>query len=506
LLKKKKILTLTAQNLVVLTKKMTTMKEDLMALEPKEVFKYFSQILEIPRPSKKEGKIRDYLLNWGNTRGLETFRDEIGNVIIRKNATKGYENKPWVCLQGHMDMVCEKNNDKVFDFEKDSIEAYIDNGWVKAKGTTLGADCGIGVAMILAILDSDDIEHGNIEALFTVDEETGLTGANALGEDTLKSRILINLDSEDEGELFIGCAGGKDTLGKIPYQKEASPEGIGLKICVSGLKGGHSGDDINKGLACANKVLNRILWTINKEVDYALSSFEGGNLRNAIAREAKAVLVATEKDSEEIIRMVEQYNKEICFEFRSTEPNMSVKIEKVEKPKEVIDSMTQEDLLNVLYAIPHGVLAMSREIPNFVETSTNLASVKMIDDCFVIATSQRSSVETAKEAACDRNEACFLLVGADVSHGDGYPGWTPNPDSKILKIASESYERLFNKKPIVRAIHAGLECGLIGEKYKGMDMISFGPTLRGVHSPDEKLEIKTVEMCYKHTLDILKHI
>lgn len=482
------------------------MNNDLMALEPKKVFEFFAEILQIPRPSKKEDKIIEYLLKWGNDRKLETLRDEIGNVLIRKPATKGLEAKPWVCLQSHMDMVCEKNSDKVFDFEKDAIETYIEDGWLKAKGTTLGADDGIGMAMALAILDSDDIEHGNIECLFTVDEETGLSGAEALSEDFLNSRILINLDSEDEGELFIGCAGGKDTMGKIPYELEPSPKGKAYKISVFGGKGGHSGDDINKGLANANKVLNRILWTLNDTMDYALASFEGGNLRNAIAREANAVVVVDDEDAKEMIEMVKKYNEDIRFEFRSTEPNLGVKIEEVERPKEVIDPMTQEDLLNVLYAIPHGVLSMSREIPNFVETSTNLASVKMVDNCFVIATSQRSSIETAKEAACDRNEACLRLVGADVTHGDGYPGWVPNPQSKILKIAEQSYEKLFGKKPIVRAIHAGLECGLIGEKYKGMDMISFGPTLRGVHSPDEKLEIKTVEMCWRHTLDILKNV
>ncbi len=482
------------------------MNNDLMALEPKKVFEFFAEILQIPRPSKKEDKIIEYLLKWGNDRKLETLRDDIGNVLIRKPATKGLEAKPWVCLQSHMDMVCEKNSDKVFDFEKDAIETYIEDGWLKAKGTTLGADDGIGMAMALAILDSDDIEHGNIECLFTVDEETGLSGAEALSEDFLNSRILINLDSEDEGELFIGCAGGKDTMGKIPYELEPSPKGKAYKISVFGGKGGHSGDDINKGLANANKVLNRILWTLNDTMDYALASFEGGNLRNAIAREANAVVVVDDEDAKEMIEMVKKYNEDIRFEFRSTEPNLGVKIEEVERPKEVIDPMTQEDFLNVLYAIPHGVLAMSREIPNFVETSTNLASVKMVDNCFVIATSQRSSIETAKEAACDRNAACLRLVGADVTHGDGYPGWVPNPQSNILKIAEQSYEKLFGKKPIVRAIHAGLECGLIGEKYKGMDMISFGPTLRGVHSPDEKLEIKTVEMCWRHTLDILKNV
>lgn len=482
------------------------MNEEVKALKPEKVFKYFAEILEVPRPSKKEEKIIAYLKNWGETRKLETFSDEIGNVIIRKPATKGYENKPWVCLQSHMDMVCEKNNDKVFDFDNDPIEAYIEDGWLKARGTTLGADDGIGMAIALAILDSDDIEHGNIECLFTVDEETGLTGAKELSPDALKSRILINLDSEDEGELFIGCAGGKDTLGKLPYEKEEAPEGKAYKISVLGGKGGHSGDEINKGLANANKVLNRILWSVDEEIEFALSSFEGGNLRNAIAREADAVIIASEEDSKKLISMVEKYNDDIRYEFRSTEPNLQVKIEETERPKEVIDAMTQDALLNLIYALPHGVLSMSREIEDFVETSTNLASIKMIDNKFVVATSQRSSVETAKDAACDRNAACFILAGAEYSHGDGYPGWAPNPDSRVLKVAEESYERLFGKKPIVRAIHAGLECGLIGEKYEGMDMISFGPTLRGVHSPDEKLEISTVELCWQHTLDVLKNI
>ncbi|MFA6199683.1 MAG: aminoacyl-histidine dipeptidase [Bacteroidales bacterium] len=482
------------------------MNEELKALKPQKVFKYFSEILSIPRPSKHEEKMSAYLLKWGQDRGLETIQEEIGNVIIRKKATKGYEDRPCVCLQGHMDMVCEKNSDKVFDFEKDAIETFVEDGWLKAKGTTLGADDGIGVAIALAILDSDDIEHGNIECLFTIDEETGLTGAGALSPTILKSNILINLDSEDEGEIFIGCAGGKDTVAKIPYEKELSPEGKAFKISAFGAKGGHSGDDINKGLANSIKVLNRILWKLNQEMEYALATFEGGNLRNAIAREANAIVVVGEQDAKEMIAMVEQYNKDIRFEFRSTEPNLQVKIEEVATPEEVIDPMTQEDLLNVIYAAPHGVLAMSREIPNFVETSTNLASIKMIDDCFVIATSQRSSVESAKEAACNKNEACFLLVGAEVTHDEGYPGWAPNPDSKILKIAEDSYKRLFGKEPVVRAIHAGLECGLIGEKYKEMDMISYGPTLRGVHSPDERLEIATVELCWKHTLDILKNI
>lgn len=478
----------------------------LKGLKPEKVFEIFGEILSVPRPSKHEERMTKFLMDWAEKRGLEHERDEIGNVIIRKEASKGMENKAWVCLQSHMDMVCEKNGDKVFDFMKDPIEAQIVNQWLMAKGTTLGADDGIGIATALAILDSEDIEHGPIECLFTVDEETGLSGANALSPNLLKSRILLNLDSEDEGEMFIGCAGGVDTLAKLPFEKEETPQGAYFRISVKGLKGGHSGDDINKGLGCANKLLNRILWEADKEMDMRLSCFNGGNLRNAIAREAYADVVIMEQESEDLKRLVEKFGEELRYEFRSTEPNLQIRIEKVAKPAFVVDMLSQDNLLNVLYACPHGVLAMSREIPGFVETSTNLASVKTEETHFFITTSQRSSVESAKEAAASKVESCFLLAGADVEHSDGYPGWAPNTDSHVLKVAVESYKKLFGKEPVVRAIHAGLECGLIGEKYKDMDMISFGPTLRGVHSPEERLEIATVELFWRHTLEILKNI
>lgn len=478
----------------------------LKGLKPEKVFEIFGEILSVPRPSKHEERMTKFLMDWAEKRSLEHERDEIGNVIIRKEASKGMENKPWVCLQSHMDMVCEKNGDKVFDFMKDPIEAQIVNQWLMAKGTTLGADDGIGIATALAILDSEDIEHGPIECLFTVDEETGLSGANALSPNLLKSRILLNLDSEDEGEMFIGCAGGVDTLAKLPFEKEETPQGAYFRISVKGLKGGHSGDDINKGLGCANKLLNRILWEADKEMDMRLSCFNGGNLRNAIAREAYADVVIMEQESEDLKRLVEKFGEELRYEFRSTEPNLQIRIEKVAKPAFVVDMLSQDNLLNVLYACPHGVLAMSREIPGFVETSTNLASVKTEETHFFITTSQRSSVESAKEAAASKVESCFLLAGADVEHSDGYPGWAPNTDSHVLKVAVESYKKLFGKEPVVRAIHAGLECGLIGEKYKDMDMISFGPTLRGVHSPEERLEIATVELFWRHTLEILKNI
>ncbi|MBQ9311997.1 MAG: aminoacyl-histidine dipeptidase [Bacteroidales bacterium] len=483
------------------------MNEHLDKLEPRAVFEQFKPILSIPRPSKKEEKMTAYLKQWGESRGLETIVEEIGNVIIRKPATKGMENRKMVCLQSHIDMVCEKNSDKVFNFETDAIETYVEDGWLKAKGTTLGADDGIGVATALAILDSKDIAHPDIECLFTVDEETGLTGAFHLRESSLKSNILINLDSEDEGEMFIGCAGGVDTLGYMPVTMEpACQHAVPYLLTIKGLKGGHSGDDINKGLACANKLLTRIFWKVNTVCKIKLCDIDGGNLRNAIAREAKVVFMVNPNHEEQMLNIVNTMIEQMKFEFRTTEPNLQITIEKTDRPETMMTRDDATKLLNCLYAIPHGVLAMSREIPNFVETSTNLASVKIKDGEVHIVTSQRSSVESALDAAKSRVEACMLMAGCRVEHTDGYPGWTPNTDSEILNVVVASYERLFNKKPIVRAIHAGLECGLIGKKYPKMDMISYGPTLRGVHSPDEKMDIKTLQMFWEHTIDILKNI
>ncbi|MCQ2297583.1 MAG: aminoacyl-histidine dipeptidase [Bacteroidales bacterium] len=474
-------------------------------LQPESIWRNFSEVMAIPRPSKHEELISAYLEKWGKEHGLETLRDELGNILIRKPATKGYENAPSVCLQAHMDMVCEKNSDKQFDFYKDPIQPVLNGEWLGADGTTLGADDGIGVATGMAILEANDIEHGPLECLFTIDEETGLTGAFGLRNDWLQSRILLNLDSEDEGEMFIGCAGGVDTLADLDYKHvpvEADTKAYQIK--VFGLKGGHSGDDINKGLACANKLITRVLWKAQYQLGLRLAKIDGGNLRNAIAREAMAIVTVPSAKAAELENMVKQACVKMQFEFRSTEPGLNMSIEAAEMPAVLIDAKSQENLINGLYACAHGVLAMSREIPNFVETSTNLASVKMDDKKIYITTSQRSSVESAKEAAAQKIEATFRLMGCNVEHSDGYPGWTPNPDSKVLKVAVETYKQLFGHEPVVRAIHAGLECGLIGEKYEGMDMISYGPTLRGVHSPDERIEIKTVKMFWDHTLAILK--
>lgn len=484
------------------------MQKELENLQPASVWRYFGEIMNIPRPSKHEEKISAYLQEFGKSHGLETLSDELGNVLIRKPAYKGYENAAKVCLQAHMDMVCEKNSTKQFDFLNDPIQPVLDGEWLTADGTTLGADDGIGVAAILAILDDPTIEHGPLEALFTVDEETGLTGADGLSTEWLQSDILLNFDDEDEGEFCIGCAGGIDTTVAIDYTKvPVEDDTQAFMIKVSGLKGGHSGDDINKGLGCANKMLNRILWraTFGKRpMGLRLASIDGGNLRNAIAREAEAIVTIPAQHEAEFRQLVSEMAEAIRFEFRTTEPTLQISLNTAAMPQSLIDEQTQNNLLNALYACAHGVLAMSREVPNFVETSTNLASVKMDDKQIHIATSQRSSVESAKFAAAEKIEATFRMIGAHISHGDGYPGWTPNPESRVLHTAVEVYKRLFHHDPVVRAIHAGLECGLIGEKYPKMDMISYGPTLRGVHSPDERIEIKTVQMFWDDTLEILR--
>ena len=483
------------------------MNDVLKDLKPARVYHYFAEICQIPRPSKHEGKIAAYLADFGRKHNLETIVDKTGNVIIRKPASKGMEHLKSVVLQSHMDMVCEKNSDVQHDFDTDPIQPYIDGGWIKAKGTTLGADDGIGIATQLAILDATDIAHGPIECLFTVDEETGLTGAFGLDKTTLKSTILLNLDSEDEGEIFIGCAGGKDTVITLPCKMENSTvKSEGYRIKVSGLKGGHSGDDINKGLGNANKILNRLLWVATQEFELRLASFNAGNLRNAIAREGSAVVAIPAAKGKDFVKFVQEFNTTVRAEYNITEPGLLIEAVAAENPAKVMDHDTQQKLLNSVYACPHGVIAMSASIPDFVETSTNLASVKTKQDSIEITTSQRSSVESEKNDIGNMVVAVFNLAGGKSVHSDGYPGWTPNPDSKILEISKAAYERLFGYSPKVKAIHAGLECGLVGEKYPLMDMISYGPTLRGVHSPDERLEIASMQKFWDFTIEILKNI
>ena len=481
------------------------MSNEILGLKPEKMWRYFHEITQIPRPSKKEEQIRNYLVDFGKKYKLETIVDDIGNVLIRKNATSGFENRKTVVLQSHMDMVCEKNSDVDFNFDTDAIQTKIDGDWLKAKGTTLGADDGIGIAAALAILDNDSIEHPAIEALFTMDEETGLTGAFGLSPDLLKGSVLLNLDSEDEGEVFIGCAGGRDTVIELDYKSESPKSNSkAYRIDIAGLNGGHSGDDIQKGYANANKLLNRILWQANADFGIGLSLFEGGNLRNAIAREAYAIVLVSHENESKLKDLVVYFDKVFKSEYHITEPNLFAKIVDCELPETKIDGLSFSKLMNSLYSCPHGVIAWSQDIENFVETSTNLASVKFNDRKILITTSQRSSVASALDDICNMVAANFKSVGANTRHTDGYPGWNPNPNSEILEIAKESYVHLFKKEPKVLAIHAGLECGLIGEKYPEMDMISFGPTIKGAHSPDERILIDTATMFWDYLIDILK--
>lgn len=477
-------------------------------LEPKQVWRYFEDICQIPRPSKKEGMIGKYLMNFAKSHRLESRMDEAGNVVICKPASKGFENRPVIVLQSHMDMVCEKNSDVVHDFDKDPIQPWIDGEWVKAKGTTLGADDGIGMAAQLALLVAQDLQHGPIECLFTVDEETGLTGAAALQPGFITGKILLNLDSEDEGEIFVGCAGGIDTVATTIYNKKPIPINHATYLLkVSGLKGGHSGDDIHKGLGNSNKILNRFLWYASKEFKIRISEINGGNLRNAIPREAWAVIMVPQKTETAFLEAFRLYDSELRTEFSITEPELTIRCEAAEVPSFIINKRSQRNLLNALYACPHGVIAMSQRMPGMVETSTNLASIKFAgDNQIIVTTSQRSDSETAKVDIARMVESVFKLADFEVVHGEGYPGWTPNPNSPILRKAVQSYEQLFGNKPIVRSIHAGLECGLFLEKYPYLDMISFGPTLRGVHSPDEKIDISTVEKFWAFLVDILKNV
>jgi dipeptidase D len=483
------------------------MEDKIAQLNPERLWHYFLQICSIPHPSKKEEKLVQYILDFGRAQGLETNTDETGNVLIRKPGTAGYENLQSVVLQSHIDMVCEKNADTVHDFDRDPIVPWIDGEWVKAKGTTLGADDGIGIAAMLAILESKSIAHGPLECLFTIDEETGLTGAFGIKPGLMKSRILINLDSEDEGQLFIGCAGGADTTASFELVTEPVPEGsTGYKVSITGLKGGHSGDDINKGLGNAVKILTRFLWNGTRKFYLAVANIDAGNLRNAIAREGFAIIALPLEHKTAFESYAIHFQKTLEEELHTTEPNLKFVIEPCLTPEFVLAPDVEFWLLNSLYACPHGVLEFSRDIPNFVETSTNLAAVKFKENNIVVTTSQRSSVESAKKDALDMVTSLFDLAGAEVEQSTGYPGWKPNPNSIVLRLCVDSYKTLFNMEPQVLAIHAGLECGLIGAIYPGMDMISFGPTIKGAHSPDERLEIKSAIKFWDLLLEVLKKI
>jgi len=481
----------------------------LSKLEPVILWKYFEEILEIPRPSKKEDKIREYLIRFAKSHKLKYKTDKAGNLLISKPAFKGMEKLKPVVLQSHLDMVCEKNSDVDHDFDRDPIHPVIKDGWITARGTTLGADDGIGIASQMAILASDSIEHGPLECLFTVDEESGLTGAMALEKGFFESSILLNLDSEDEGELFIGCAGGIDTIARLKYKTRIFPAGnIALKVNVKGLKGGHSGDEIHKSpKGNSNKILNRFLWNASRDYDVRISYFNGGNLRNAIPREAEAIIALPSRHWKEFSKYFKQFEMIMKNELGKAEPEFKMSIEKTSAPETVINRKAQTKLLSAVYACPHGVQKWSEDLEGMVETSTNLASVKFKSgNTIEITTSQRSSVESAKKDISDRIKTIFEGIGAKAHHTGGYPGWAPNPDSEIVRITEKSYTELFKQKPIVRAIHAGLECGLFLEKYPDLDMISFGPTIKMAHSPDERINIETTEKYWDLLLDVLKKI
>lgn len=471
-------------------------------LAPELVWNIFDQITKVPRPSKKEEKIRQWLVDFAKQHNIECHLDATGNVLMRKPATPGYEDHQTIVMQGHIDMVCEKNSGVDHDFENDPIETIIEGDWVKANGTTLGADNGVGVALSLACLIDDSFQHGPLEALFTYDEETGLTGANAIEEGFMTGKVLINLDSETEGQIFIGCAGGMDTVGLFHYTPAPAPKDLYYaKVKVSGLLGGHSGGDIHLQHANANKILARFLTT---QPDAVLAAIHGGNLRNAIAREAEAVIGIPYSSKDNVVAELNQFAAIIEGEVGDIEKGMKLTIETVDTPETVIEKEVADRLIKALIVCPHGVQGMSRSMPGLVETSTNMASVKMIEPGVIkVETSQRSSVESEKRAIAQAVATTFSLAGAEVKQGSGYPGWKPNTNSPIMKVCADTYRDLYGKEPEIMAIHAGLETGLFLTKYPYLDMVSIGPTMEGVHSPDERLYIPSVGTFYAYLKEVL---
>ncbi len=478
-------------------------------LKPAVVFRQFAKINEIPRPSKREEKMIEYLTGWGKSHGLETHVDETGNVIIRKGATPGYENRKTVILQSHMDMVCDKLVDVDFDFDKDSIKTRIEGEWLTAEGTTLGADDGIGCAIELAVLESDDIEHGPIECVFTRDEETGLTGAHGMKSGFMTGDYLINLDSEDEGEFFVSCAGGRNTTAKFTFNREEAPVGsFFLRAQLKGLVGGHSGDDINKKRANAVKLLGRFLFAeMAKYEGIRLARFDSGKLHNAIPRDGSFVIAVPNAIKENVRADWNVFASDVADEFHVTDTTMEWLMESADA-EPVIESQVARHFIYAIQAVDNGIYAICQDeaLGGMVETSSNLACVVTSASEINIVTSQRSNVMSNLDNMCSTVSAAFMLAGAEVHTSDGYPAWKMRSDSDLQKIVVASYEKLFGKKPVVRGIHAGLECGLFSERYPNLDMISFGPTLRFVHTPDERLHIPTVQMVWDHLLDILKNI
>lgn len=480
---------------------------DIRKLEPKPVWNYFHELTQIPRPSKKEGKVVEFIKDFGKMHKLETIVDKVGNILIRKPATKGMEKRKGVIFQTHLDMVPQKNNDKKHDFEKDPIETIIDGEWVKANGTTLGSDNGIGVAAVLAVLASADIVHGPVEALFTIDEETGMTGAFGLKKGQLKGDILLNLDSEDENEICVGCAGGLDVSAKKNYAEEKTPKGLtAYRVTAKGMKGGHSGVDIALGRANSNKLMFRFLMQAESDFGIRLAEASGGDLRNAIPRESYSILLVPDIKAKEFEKFVKGYEKMYKSEFAETEPDLTFSCKKVELPSRVMNQGEQFRIIRAIFACPNGVQRMSQAMKGLVETSNNLAIVKCAGGKFECHNLTRSSVDTSKEATAWKIAAVFHLIEADVTLTGGYPGWKPNMQSSILKIMSGVYTKMFGNNADIKAIHAGLECAIIGGVYPNLDMISFGPTIKFPHSPDEKVNIKSVKKFYSLLCETLKQV
>lgn len=481
------------------------MSSEIRSLKPNILWNHFADLNEVPRPSKKEERVIAFIKNFGESLGLETIVDKTGNIIIKKPASEGMEDRQTVLLQSHIDMVHQKNSDVQFDFDNDPIQSYIDGEWVKAKGTTLGSDNGIGVAAAMSVLSSKEISHGPIEALFTIDEETGMTGAFGLEPGLLNASIMLNMDSEDEGELYIGCAGGIDTLATINYNEESTPSNhIAFKVFVSGLKGGHSGIDIPLGRGNSNKILNRLLNEVLDDI--RIAHLDGGSLRNAIPREAHAIITLDPSKKEEVIGKMETLGAAIKSELNTTEPNLTFTFTSTTLPEKVIDTNSAGRIVRSIYACPNGVIRMSADIEGLVETSTNLARIITENSGFRMESLQRSSVDSAKQDLANMIRSVFELAGANVEHKGAYPGWKPNPHSPILEVMKAIYEKEFGIVPDVKAIHAGLECGIINSKYPNLDCISFGPTIRNPHSPDEMVNIETVEKFWFYLLETLKNI
>lgn len=483
------------------------MSQAVRALEPKEMWNYFADLNEVPRPSKKEERVIKFIVDFGEKLGLEPYVDAVGNVIIKKPASKGMEDRVTIVMQSHLDMVHQKNADTKFDFDKEGIKMYIDGDWVKAEGTTLGADNGIGVASIMTILASDTIAHPPLEALFTIDEETGMTGALGLIGGLLDGKILLNLDTEDDDELTIGCAGGTDVVATGTYKTKTVPDTwVGFKISVTGLTGGHSGVEINLGRANANKLMNRILYQASEEYKARIAEIDGGSLRNAIPRESFATIAISSRKARAFKKFIKEQNALLKEENRTTDPNLKLEIEEVATPKTTVETRFQNNLIRTVYACPNGIHRMSPDIKDLVQTSNNLARVLVKDGKYSIQNLTRSSVDSEKLDHARSIKAVFELLGADVVLEGEYPGWEPKPDAEIIKVMTKLYQELFNEEPHVNAIHAGLECGILGTNYPGMEMISFGPNIRGPHSPDEKCQISSVQKYWKFLIATLENI